>query len=182
MVAESRFINRDEAAELLFNLSRHDYSKFRHKRVMKIWPGQFWGVYRYEENAVDPVILAKIRVMDISMGSNGASCQLLNCRSNQPYTIGHVPTMLAGFDIGVCFPQRVTIERTIKCIDFPDTEQERKIMLGVSTGLLFIHRSDPERGEIDMDLADPWVGLRHKFTDEGAYFRALESYKSKCDA
>lgn len=166
----SKFLSGAEGAQHLLSLSRYNFKNFQHTQIVKIWPGQMFGIYRFDEDAINPIILAKVKIINIGADDSGVNVQLIDCKSNDLYKITHVPSLACGYEVGIGVPQRAYVERTIKQIE------NGNIYYGVSTGMLLIHRSDPENCETDIDYMSDWYQLRRKFTDDGAYVQATEKF------
>ena len=167
---QSKFLSGIEGAQHLLAQSRYNFKSFRHTQIVKIWPGQYFGIYRYDDDAVNPIILAKTKIINIGADDNGVNVQMIDCKTNDLYRFSHVPSLACGYEIGVGVPQRAYIERTIKQIE------NGAVYYGVSTGMLLIHRSDPDDCEADVDYISDWFQLRRKFTDDAAFQKEADKF------
>lgn len=172
MAVESKFLNGAEGSNHLISLARYNFSSFRHKQIVKIWPGQYFAVYRYDDCGVDPIIQAKIKILGFTLSEEGLCCQMIDCKTNTLYRVGNVPTLACGYEVGVAIPQRVSLERTIKQVG-------SATHYGLAAGMLVMHRKDPDNTDFDVDLLSDWYFLKSRFTDDGAWCKAIESYERR---
>lgn len=170
---QSRFIGGREASDHLISKSNYPFNNFNHTRVVKIWPGQYFAIYRFDESSVNPIVLAKAKIIDIGADDNGVYTKIIDCKTSDLYTVRHVPALACGYEIGIAVPHRAYIERTIK--ELSDNGQ-KNFVYGIATGLMLIHRGDPDLNEYDTDYMIDWFHLKDKFTDEGSYYKEIEKF------
>lgn len=167
----TRFINGDEAIQHFMAMSKHDMGRYRHRSILKVWPGQFLGVYCYEKGAINPTIRGKLRVVDIGSDSkSGSEVKIINMMTGQMMNIGHIPTTVSGHDVGVAVPPRPYFERTIK--EMPNGS----LSYGTCTGLMLFHLNNLSWKTEGQDCVENWMYLPDKFTDEGAWERELARF------
>lgn len=170
---QSRFIGGQEVQHLQ-SLANYRFSNFNHTRIVKVWPGQYFGFYRFDESSVNPIILAKSKIIDIGADGSGVFIKMIDCKTTDLYTIRHIPTLACGCEVGIAVPHRAYIERTIK--ELSDRE-EKNYVYGVATGMLIIHRTDPDLNTDDVDCMIDWFRLKDKFTDEGAFYDEVKRFE-----
>lgn len=174
---QSRFIGGQEGSEHLLNMSNYPFHSFKHTRIVKVWPGQYFAIYRFDEISVNPIILAKAKVINIDSSENGVCLQLIDCKTLDLYRVSHVPVLACGYEIGIGIPHRAYIERTIK--ELTDNNGAKSYYYGVATGMLLIHREDPDKNPYDMDSMVDWYHLKDKFTDDQSYYDEINRFERK---
>lgn len=171
---QSRFLAGKEAEKHFLSMATYPFQTFKHNQVNKVWPGQYFAVYRYDEKSLDPIIVAKIKVLNIDADDNGICVQLFDCQSCDLYRVRHVPVLACGYEIGVCVPHRSYIERTIK--EITDDSGKKSFYYGVSSGLLFMHREAPVDNKYDVDYMMDWFYLKDKFSSDAAYYDEINRF------
>ena len=174
MVA-TKFVNGEEALRH-FMAQGHcevDIDGYEYKDVQKIWTGQIMGVYNYIPDRMSPVVLAKIKVVDIGYNSSGAYVKLHNLVTGQTQDIRYIPQRLFGYDIGVCMPNRLLIERTIQ------QRSDGTTSYGTRSGLLVMHRNDPSSNVTGMDIVESWYQLRNRFEHSSAFDTEMRNLQRK---
>lgn len=170
---KSRFIGGVEGSEHLISMAKYDFSDFSYRQIVKVWPGQYFAIYRYDEDVVNPIILTQIKILDILAGEQGVCINMIDCKTHDLYRVGHVPSLACGYEVGVAAPQRAYIERTIKEIE------TGQVFYGVSTGLVILMRNDPTNCTPDIDYMCDWYALKTRFTTEGSYYDEIKRYERR---
>ena len=174
---QSRFIGGKEAQEHLSSMSQCPFNSFKHTRIVKIWPGQYFGFYRFDESSVNPIILGKAKVIDVGADDKGVFAKLIDCKTIDLYTIRHVPTYACGYEVAISLPHRAYIERTIK--EITDESGSKNYSYGVASGLIISHLRDPDENLDDVDCMIDWFRLKDKFTDERAFYDEVDRFENK---
>ena len=166
---KGNFINGDEAHEHFNQLSRLDLKGFKNKSMLKVWPGMALVIYRHSEAQINPTLLAKLKVLELGFDEAGARAKLINLMTGQYFTVDHVPSLIPGFDIALCFPHRPRFERTIYI------RENGSASYGTCAGLLVYHRNALNWSVAGQDCLESWMTIGDQFTDEGAFNREVEN-------
>lgn len=174
---QSRFIGGKEAQDHFLQMSQYPVNKFEHTRIVKIWPGQYFGFYKFDETSVNPIILGKAKIINLGADDKGVYAQLVDCKTIDLYTVRHVPTLACGYEVAISLPHRACIERTIK--ELTDERGNNSFIYGVASGLVVSHLKDPDENVDDVDCMIDWFRLKDKFTDERAFYDELNRFEGR---
>jgi hypothetical protein len=174
---EIRFINGEEGAQHLAGLSKiTTFNRFKYSTTQKLWPGKVLAVYRIDEEELNPIILAKVKVQEVGMGPKGMFAEVLDCSRNTTMTVDHIPRFLCGYEIITHFPQKVHMERTIR--EVTNEHGERKYTMSTAAGWVIRQMYAPETGA-EQDSLCNWGELADLFTSGSAFTSAMEDYRRR---
>lgn len=176
----SKFLNNQEGADYLAGLSALSTDKYPHRGIVKVYPGQNWAIFRYDEIGINPVILCKAKIVSIGMNAGGITGQMLDCRNNQLYEVNHIPSYACGYGVCVSFPQRTYIEKTLKVVG--ECDDQLKVSQGIAAGMLIMQQENPTMGAWGADFIDQWSTLKEKFSEPSKYYAAMDAYRALCTA
>lgn len=174
---QTRFIGGKEAQEHFSSMSQYPFDTFSHTRIVKIWPGQYFGFYRYDISSVNPIILGKAKVINVGADDKGVFAQIIDCKTIDLYTVRHVPVLACGYEVAISLPHRAYIERTIK--ELINEKGDKSYSYGVASGLVVSHRKDPDLQIDDVDCMTDWFRLKTKFDDERAYYDEINRFEGR---
>lgn len=164
----TKFLNGKEADVYFWKLSALNQRDFLEFISVKAWPGVFFMVYRDTEDSENPVIEAKIQVVDVGVSHTGAFAKLCDASTGRLLQVTHIPNKLYDFDIAVVFPQRPTFERTIK------QHRDGYFRYGLCTYFDVYFKDNPiSKGDLGIC---PWVEAEKLFSSTAAYQKEIERF------
>jgi len=171
-----KFLSGEEAAQHFRELSHHNLTELKHRATIKLWPGQYLGVYRHEEGDLNPKLLAKVRVIDITSDNDGLLAKLLDCSTGRIGLVRHAPVQVFSHNVAVCFPQKTFYERTVKV---PENGTPGKPIYNIAAGLWIIQRAAPSWKTTGVDCMDIWQNIERLFSDDAALAHALGEFAQR---
>lgn len=172
---QTRFIGGQEAQQHFSSMSQYPFDSFKHTRIVKIWPGQNFGFYRFDVTSVNPIILGKAKIINVGADDKGVFAQFIDCKTIDLYTVRHVPVLACGYEVAISIPHRAYIERTIK--ELTDDRGSKNYVYGVASGLVVSHRKDPDDQVDDVDYMIDWFRLKNEFSDERAFYAEVDRFE-----
>jgi hypothetical protein len=171
-----KFLAGEEADQHFASLSRHNIADLKHRMMIKLWPGQYLGVYRHEEGDLNPTLQAKIRVIDITSDGDGMLAKLLDCATGRLGLIRHAPTQVFSHNVGVHFPHKTFYERTVKV---PDAGGGGRPIYNIAVGVWVLQEAAPSWKATGVDCLDIWQNIERLFSDEAALAAALTDFAQR---
>ena len=168
-----KFINGEEAVRFFADQAGVDLSKFKVPTKLKAWVGAYYGVFKYEPSKVNPVIIDKVRLVNLEARRQGSFGLLISSVTGKVVELSCHPTPLykGGFAVG--FPQRTYFERTIQ--EFGEGEYA----FGLSACLQVYHQQRPDWASENIPFMDLWGNVRQLFTTTDAFMREISTLQSK---
>lgn len=171
-----KFINGKEGQRLFAEKGGMDLSSYPHQEYLKSWVGAMYGVYQYEGDRVNPVLLDKFRLVNMEVRRQGAFGLLVSLITGDVMEITNIPAKLRCYPIYLGFPQRTYFEKTIQ--NFGD-ESGDDLAFGLSACLQTYHVKRSGSVVERIPFFTQWSVVRELFTDGGAFIRAADELKKK---
>lgn len=162
-----RFISGNEALQYFAGLSKVDVSEYPVSTRLKAWQGIAYGVYKYEENLLNPVLLDKIKLVSLGVERQGPTGRVVSLVHGGSSELTVVPNAMYDGSFLMCFPQRTYFERTIQEFD------DGGISLGISSCVQIYHKQRPDHQSSNVVFIDTWGNMRSKFVDYDSYSREV---------
>lgn len=166
-----RFINGNEGREVFYGMSPFKTETHPFCNNVKIWLGSYLGVYKYLDDQINPVIVDKLKMVNLEVKRTGPSGLLISMLTGTVTEVTCIPKLLADTNIVVRFPQRTFFERTIV------EHSKGDYSLGLAACIITACKG--KEGEPNIDLLETWGNLRNKFTDSFAFSREVEALKGR---
>lgn len=169
-----KFVNGKEGQQVLAGLGRVNLEDFPAQAYIKSWVGAYYGVYKYDGDKINPVLIDKLRLVNMEVRRQGAFGQLVSLINGGVTEISSVPTTLAHYPIVLSFPQRTYFEKTIQ-----RRNGEDDCIFGLSACIQTRHKKRLGCIAEGVPFFDSWGVIRDLFTDGEAFAREVESLKAR---
>jgi len=163
-----RFINGEEAQRLFAGFYDVDVDKYPEQVNLKAWLGTYYGVYRYDQDSVNPTILDKIKLVNLEVRRVGPVATALSMITGDSSELSCSPNQLLKHDVLVGFPQRTYFEKTVQEYGKDD------YAFGIAACVKSFQKKGPEAIKVEL-----WGNLKRKFTEYDAFARACNSLKGR---
>lgn len=169
-----KFVNGEEGQQVLAGLGRVNLRDFPAQSYAKSWVGALYGVYKYEGDKINPVLMDKLKLVDMQVNRQGASGILVSLVNGGVSIVSSVPATLAHYPIVLSFPQRTYFEKTIQ-----RRQGEEDYIFGLSACIQTHHKKRLGCISEDVPFFDSWNVIRDLFTDGEAFSREVETLKAR---
>ena len=168
-----KFVNGDDAMKYFAELHDIDLAKYSVTTKLKAWLGTYYGVYKFDVNKLNPVLVDKYKLVNMEVNFQGPKGLLLSLIDGNATMITCYPVQLRNYDVAVSFPQRTYFERSVQEFGLGDYN------CGLSACIQAHQTQRPDHDSNDVTFIDLWGNVRNLFTDSGAFSRECEALRKK---
>lgn len=168
-----KFVNGDDALKYFADVHNIDLDKYKVTTRLKAWLGTYYGVYKFDHNKLNPVLVDKYKLVNMEVNFQGPKGLMLSLIDGHTAMITCYPIQLRDYDVAVSFPQRTYFERSVQ--EF----SEGDFNCGLSACIQAHQTQRPDHDSNNVTFIDLWGNVRNLFTDGGAFTRECESLRKK---